>query len=146
MQKEDNYVVVVGGAKARLFSFAGRGQPLVPSPIHTLNAPEVNKPADTQGVTFSSVGGAPRKLMPHNSNHKDQRAFAVAISRHLKDRAANREFARLILIAAPQMLGILRQELDLAVRSKIWFEIDKDLVRSSTEMIEKTINDHLWSV
>ncbi|NNF73407.1 MAG: host attachment protein [Rhodobacteraceae bacterium] len=145
MKQPNTCVLVASGELARLFDFAGRDHPLVPRPKGQLSAPPVNEPADAQGVTQSRFGTARSKLEPHNAHDKQAEGFADLIAEHLEKDASGGRFEKLVLIAAPRMLGLLRDKLGPVAQSKIWFEIDKNLAGMPDEAITETVNEHLWS-
>jgi protein required for attachment to host cells len=65
--------------------------------------------------------------------------FAKAVARTLDGARARNEFERLVLIAAPRMLGLLREALPAPCRSVVAAEIAKDLVRQDVEAIREAV-------
>jgi len=61
--------------------------------------------------------------------------FAKNIAKRIDAERLKREFDRLILIAPPKMLGLLRQELPAETKSLLAGEIAKDLVRQDAEAV-----------
>ena len=58
-------------------------------------------------------------------------------------RAGNYE--RLIIAAAPRLMGYLRDHLDIAVRATIRVEVDKDFAQWPLEKLGKALAPHLYS-
>ncbi len=52
--------------------------------------------------------------------------FARQLSQHLEHAAVGNEYERLVLVAAPKFLGLLREALPTTVRRLVSVEIDKD--------------------
>ncbi len=144
MKHPKTWVVVANAETARLFDFGGRLQPLVPQADHVWHAPEINESADVQGVTHSSVGQSQHRLAPHTGPDKQADAFATEIAQRLDMAEKSDAFERLILIAAPRMLGIVRDKLNGPVRAKIWTEIDKDFTHMPLEKIDEALKSQLY--
>ena len=145
MKHPKTIVIVTDSETARLFGFEGRNKPLIPMEKHTMNAPEVNAPSDVQGTTHSSVGHAQHRLAPRTGPDKAKDMFAAKIADYLDDSAKMGGFERLVLIASPRMMGLLRDRLSTAVQSKIWVQIDKNFGGLGTEKIGEALNQHLYS-
>jgi len=60
--------------------------------------------------------------------HHEARTFAKRVAAHLGEACRQGRFDELSILAAPRFLGLLRQELDAAVKERIVVEIDKDVV------------------
>ncbi|MFO7305114.1 MAG: host attachment protein [Gammaproteobacteria bacterium] len=65
--------------------------------------------------------------------------FAKEIAQKIYSDRVKREFDRLVIIAAPRMLGLLRQELSDPCKSVVAGEIAKDLAQHSPEAIRKVL-------
>ena len=144
MKTPKTCVIVVGGEAARLFDLTGQGNPLVPYDEHVLVAPAGNDHADAQGVTHSSVGHSQHRLAPHNGPDRNKEAFADSISARLTSLAERDAFQRLVLVASPEMLGILRDRLDATVQSRIWAQIDKNFAPMPVDKIGDAVKKHLF--
>jgi protein required for attachment to host cells len=145
MKHTKTWVIVANGETARLFDFSGRGRPLVPLDDHVWHAPIVNEVADAQGVTHSSVGTSQHRLAPRNGPDKASDAFANEIAEKLSVAARTGAFEQLVIVAAPRMMGLLRDRLDTAVLAKIWLEIDKDFTQMPLEKIDGALDSHLFT-
>ena len=75
---------------------------------------------------------------------KDQAAaaFARSIIERLSKAETAGEFDRVVIIASPHMLGLLRKSMSPKVADKIMAELDKDLTAIPVTELEK----HLGSV
>jgi protein required for attachment to host cells len=68
--------------------------------------------------------------------------FARQIARELAQAQQDQRFERLVLVAAPQFLGILRSVLPKAVSARVVREVPKDLLHEP----ENTVREHLTHV
>lgn len=78
---------------------------------------------------------------------EEERAFARRIARLLEERCLEDDFDRLVLFAAPRMLGDLRDAMTESVRKFIIAEIDKDLTKLSGNALREEIErkaPNLW--
>jgi protein required for attachment to host cells len=87
--------------------------------------------ADKPGRGFASAGAARRSSMEYHSDpvHEEQQAFAETLVSVLDEHLVAGDFDRLAIIAAPRMLGDLRQALSETLRSVTVAEISKDLTK-----------------
>ncbi|MGN6585157.1 MAG: host attachment protein [Rhizobiaceae bacterium] len=100
------------------------------------------------GSSFASEGTR-RSAMEYRSDpvREEERAFARRIARLLEERCLEDDFDRLVLFAAPRMLGDLRDAMTESVRKFIIAEIDKDLTKLSGNALREEIKreaPNLW--
>jgi protein required for attachment to host cells len=97
--------------------------------------------SDRPGRSFASTGTR-RSAMEYRSDpvRDTRQAFARRIAEELSAHRRSDDFDRLVLVAEPRMLGMLRDAFDTRVKAAIIDEIDKDLVRLSRERLV----DVLW--
>ncbi|MXQ06994.1 Host attachment protein [Alphaproteobacteria bacterium GH1-50] len=69
--------------------------------------------------------------------------FAKDLADILYKKAHAGEFDRIVLVASPQVLGVLRDELHDEVKSKIVGEIDKTLTNHPVNEIEEIVKSEL---
>ena len=76
---------------------------------------------------------------------KEQEAinFAHTLTQHLEDAWNNNKFNQLIIIAAPDFLGLLRKSMPVSVTKQITFELDKNLCKHSIDEIQQHLPDRL---
>lgn len=65
--------------------------------------------------------------------------FAKEVARKIETDRARNEFDRLVLVAGPKMLGLLRQSLSNPTQSMLAGEISKDILRQGPAVILKSI-------
>ncbi|MDH3739030.1 MAG: host attachment protein, partial [Alphaproteobacteria bacterium] len=84
--------------------------------------------SDAPGRAFDSAGqGRHAMERPSDPQRLNQQAFAHEIAAHIDKGVENNKFDRLVVVAAPQMLGELRQNLSDAAKAKVSGELSKDL-------------------
>lgn len=137
------WVVVATSARCRIFSQKAHAAPLeavseFDDPGARLKPGEIN--SDRPGRAFDSNGKG-RHAMGSAVNPGEQRSirFAKRVAEQL-DRARQRNrFSRLVLVADPKFLGLLRHGLNPATRSRLTAEIGKNLAAEDPG----TIRSHL---
>lgn len=65
--------------------------------------------------------------------------FAKEVARQIETGRARNEFDRLVLVAGPKMLGLLRQSLSPPTQSMLAGEISKDILRHGPDVILKAV-------
>jgi protein required for attachment to host cells len=88
---------------------------------------------DRMGVSRHSVGGE------HNAQRHQLERFAKQVADEVERGRIEHAFDRLVLIAGPRMLGLLREALPEASRSAVVAEVAKDLVHGDAEAIRSHI-------
>lgn len=86
--------------------------------------------SDKPGRGFASGDSARRSAMEPGSDtvHRDMQNFANEALDVLEAHLRDGHFNRLAIFAAPQMLGIIRDEMPLSLRKVIIFESDANLI------------------
>lgn len=140
---EPTWVVVAESSRARILVFEGFQSPLreLEDLIHPeARAHERDLISDRQGRTIDSTGQRRHAKQPPVSP-KEQRAieFARSVAEHVERARAQGAFKRLILVAAPEFLGLLRGNLGDATRHCITREVHKNLVRKDEQAIRDSL-------
>ncbi len=65
--------------------------------------------------------------------------FAREVARTLDEARVRREFERLVIVAGPKMLGLIRESLPATCRSVVAAEVVKDLVHHEREAIRGVV-------
>jgi protein required for attachment to host cells len=65
--------------------------------------------------------------------------FAKEVARKIETDRARNEFDRLVIVAGPKMLGLLRQSLSNPTQSMLAGEISKDILRQGPDVILKAV-------
>ncbi len=122
-------VVVADGRKARLFRNVGEGDELSLRQHDVMNADDI----PLQGPS----GVAPPQQSPQTN---DERTFAKHVAQRLNDGALKQDYAQLVLVADPQTLGEIRQQLHKETQDRLIGEIAKTLSNSPIEDIQRALH------
>lgn len=104
-----------------------------------LDTQKHNTPSKHQGSYHknSAMGGF---YDPHTDPKElECRDSAKNILAHIQVVLNEEEYSEIILASSPKMLGYLRQSMKAPIKDKITKQIDKDLIHSDIEAIEKKI-------
>ena len=63
--------------------------------------------------------------------------FARRIARRLDEARRKDEYERLIIVAGPSFLGLMREELSKPTKARVVHEVPKDLVHSPVDAVRK---------
>jgi len=99
--------------------------------------------SDRPGRGASSAGGGRHGLSQHESSHEhDAQTFARELAEVLRVARNEHRFERLVLVAEPHFLGILRGALDSATSALVHDTVGKDLAHVPL----RDLADHLRDV
>lgn len=143
----DAWVLVADAARARIFSVDSPLAKLQPveqlvSPDARLHDRDIN--ADRPGRAFDSFGEG-RHAMGTNTNPKEQDAirFAREVADHLEQGRVGNRFDRLVVVAEPHFLGLLRKAIKPALEQMVTLEINKDLSKATDQEIREHLPERL---
>ncbi|MCJ7450991.1 MAG: host attachment protein [Steroidobacteraceae bacterium] len=95
---------------------------------------------DRPGRSYESVGGARHAVQREETPRRTEAVrFARRIARRLDDARRKDEFDRLVVVAGPPFLGLVRQQLSGPTRALVAREIPKDLVHSAPEVLAQRL-------
>ena len=139
---EHTWVVVAESSRARIFALRGLTTPLeeredLVNPAG--RAPEHDLVSDRPGRTWDKTGRRHARQPPVSPGEQVALDFARHVAGHLEHGRTHGEFETLIVVAAPEFLGLLRKSLTEETRRRIKKEIHKNLVRED----EKAIREYL---
>lgn len=121
-------VVISTGTEAKLFRNAGRRGEIKLVPESSIDPANL----DDEGPSGSFV--------PDATDHDiDEATFAKQLARHLYQMAHSGKYEDLVLVADPVTLGQMRPLLHKQVIDKIVLQMDKVLINSTTDEIEKIL-------
>jgi protein required for attachment to host cells len=133
IERHKTWVVVVDGARARLFKFTDRDAAL--RPVDFWISADAERHA---GEAQAHRNGAGDPHAGHARHAKDPKAdphfrrkedFLDAVATRINRACADGAFDRLIVVAPATALGALRQDLSQAVQERITIELAQDLTR-----------------
>ena len=137
------WIIVADSSRARIFSMADVRSPLseITDMLHPASrVREHNIGSDRQGRTFDSKGSG-RHAKEGDVSIKKQEAinFSKEIAAYLDIERNKNRFEKLVLIAPPEFLGLLRKELSNSTKQRISREIGKDLTQRDAEHIRQEV-------
>lgn len=138
--RQGDWVVVCDGRKALILQNAG--DEMFPN-LQTKEVYEQNNPitsaqgSDAPGRAFGSVGRMRSAVEQTDWHDEQEKAFLVDLVGRLDAALGAGEARRIVMIAPPRALGILRPAYSTRLKQAIALEIDKDFVRLPVYEIEK---------
>lgn len=137
MKEKTTCVVVADGARAKFLVKNNHSlMPIMPT-HHAIDDVTIHldKGTSTPGKVGKGIAIHGLHSYPTHSDwyHFKKKEFATEIAKILHDTVLN--YDRLILIAAPVILGCLRQNLSQLVACKVVQEINKDLTKASLKEV-----------
>ncbi|MCK8517205.1 host attachment protein [Methylonatrum kenyense] len=140
----DIWVVVAQQGQARLFHREKRFSPL--RELDTLVQPEARLHAqdlqsDRPGRAMNRARGG-RTALESSSDPKrvEAEAFARRLAERLHEGRTAGDYQKLILVAGPAFLGLLREALDAETRRCVMKEVRKTLHEASPAEIQATVD------
>jgi protein required for attachment to host cells len=141
------WILVADSSVARIFVAKGPDGPLaeIESLSHTASRlHDRDLASDRPGRTFDSVGaGRHSKELGVSPKEEEAVRFAEQLASRVNAARAANEIDRLMVVAAPRFLGLLRQRLDPPTHKIVAFELDRDLTRMGPEEIRSHLPDRL---
>lgn len=140
----NTWILVAHEAGARFFEHHGRGEGLVL--VEDIDhadgrARDRDMASDRPGRSFRKNAGDPSRASVGQSESPQERAvsdFARVLADKLKDARVQNRYKRLVLVAPPRFLGLLRSSLDAPTTAAILASLDKDLATSQpSELVER---------
>ena len=144
--KEGTWVVVTDSEKALfLRNLTDHQDPH----LEVMQTEEQDNPSDIEQSAnrpgrMPDTGAGQRSAMDDTDWHELQKErFAADLSDMLYDAAHKGEFKHLVLVAAPKILGHLRDDMHKEVTDKVVSEIPKNLANHPIPEIEKLVKKEL---
>ena len=137
------WVLVADAHGARIFSFVDKhdGWAL----RETLKGDGSGHPEQTAdfGAKASEHKGALHAHGESDPKQDAERRFAHTLSRVLERGHVQGDFAKLVLVAPPKLLGGLRENLNQGLQAAVVAELPKDYVHSDAKELARLIQPHL---
>ena len=139
----NTWILVAHDAGARVFESRGPGKGI--DLVETIEHPEGRMrdrdiDSDRPGRSFRKDSGDPRRAAMSRREGPHDRAvsnFARALTDKLQQARMENQYERLVLVAPPRLLGLLRSSLDGPTAQLVVGSLDKDLASSKeAELIE----------
>ena len=136
------WIVVCDGRKALILENAGDTK--VPNFRMRETHEHADEPTHALGTappgrTFQSMGYRRGAVTQTDWHDQAERSFLHALAKRLDTALAEGRVRKLIMVASPRALGMIRETYSAALRHAINREIAKDLVKSPIHEIEQAI-------
>jgi protein required for attachment to host cells len=138
------WILVAESSRAKLYSVDGNVAPL--SELEDLVHPagrmhEGDLVSDRAGNDGGTMGQG-RHVMDNKTGAKEYEKieFARQLAERLETACNCGDFERLVLIAPPGFLGVLRDKLSKKVIDRVYKEIDKNLVQKPAEVVREHVS------
>jgi protein required for attachment to host cells len=136
------WVVVADAGRARFFERRLPKSPLTELSDLAMTAPPLDAPSDRPARVHDRKGPARHAVEPRNTPRAAAAsAFLNAVAQRINAGAQNQAFARLVVCAAPRALGLLRDGLTAAAKSRVVAAFDKDLTRESVQGVQQHLDN-----
>lgn len=137
------WVLIANAREARVVANHGpdKGFQTVEGACWTANPPIEH--ADAPTFSHSSVGPGQRRVERSSPEAKAEADFAALLCDAMQTHLRRGEFDRLILAAAPHMLGELRGHLSKELEGLIIAEVPKDLHNAALDRLPGMLKDHI---
>lgn len=137
----NTWIVVADEATARILSMSKLTEPLVEFKTSTSSEAKMldqELVSDKSGTSHGGSGQG-RHSVSERNEHKEQYGvrFAKEIGDYLEEKRQKNAYSKLIIIAAPRLLGVLRKVLSKGVLELITLEVDKDLTMMDSQVIRE---------
>lgn len=134
------WIVAADASRARILQVADRERLVevedLVNPEGRLHNREINTDAKGRFAGPDRPGGHSSDDEERTVDHYNE-LFAKRVADYLDKARTDRRYERLVVVAAPKMLGQLRQELDKEVEKLLLDEVPKDLSWFNAREIER---------
>jgi protein required for attachment to host cells len=121
------WVVLANARVANVYAHMGPGNGLTAVGDQSRHAPEIPMPRDKAGVGHSIGGPGVSAVAQKSPKEMAENRFAKEVIDGLSEARRRKRFDRLVLIAGPHMMGLLRANLNGPLSAVLIGEIPKDL-------------------
>lgn len=142
MKPQKTWIVLADSGTVRIAVNDGPGKGIYGHSTEGLKAPSVTELSDAPGMTNAAVGPSRGSISEPDLKGLAAASFAKDIVAYLETAGDHGEFERLVLVASPAMLGILRKTLTPPLKLALRAEVPKDL----THIPLNELPDHLSDI
>ncbi|MFB9868686.1 host attachment protein [Vreelandella sulfidaeris] len=137
------YIVVADAARARIFTRDGMTLTEQESLVHAAGRlHEGDLITDQRGDVQESMSSTSRSSGQEDvaSQHENE-LFAKEVASHLYSARVDNRLEKLIVVAPPKFLGLLRDKLDGPTQKLVIHSLSKDLSKASLNDIQHAVSD-----
>ncbi len=131
MKKTITWILIADGSRARLVvkrNVHDGYKQVIDTDFIADKRPSHDMGVERPGRTHDSTGAARHAMQPPTDFHREEKHhLAQRVGDFLEEQRQKKAFERLIVIAAPQALGDLRDSFSPSLKKQVVEEIDKDL-------------------
>ncbi|PTN11200.1 host attachment protein [Nitrosomonas aestuarii] len=141
------WILTANSSQARLFTADSPIGPL--TELETFDNPDarakqMDLTSDRQGRSFDSHGdGRHAMAVEVDPKEQEQIRFAKLIAGRLEQGRVANTFERLVVVAAPAFLGLLRTHFNASLNALLSLEIDKDYTACKAEELRARLPQRL---
>jgi protein required for attachment to host cells len=96
--------------------------------------------SDAPGRAFNSTGSGRHAMEPNTGVKEEQRRrFVKEMADRLQAAHLKGDFAQLVLMAAPAVLGVIRKSLTVGLKKTVIKEIPKDVIGQDVDKIQSQL-------
>lgn len=136
MKRQTTWILIADAAKARILASSGKASDFTAvDDIQLQGNPAAGRDlaADRPGRAFDRAGDGRHGMEPSTDPRAvEKERFAREIAGVLKEAAERGRYDRLVMVAPPAFMGILREILPSSVVKTVDAELTKDLTKVST--------------
>lgn len=137
------YIVVADAARARIFTRDALTLAEQESMVHAEGRlHEGDLVTDSRGDVHESMSTTSRSAGQENSASKhENELFAKEVAQRLYSARVANSMEKLIMVAPPKFLGLLREKLDGPTQKLVIHSLSKDLSKASLTDIQHAVSD-----
>jgi protein required for attachment to host cells len=136
------WIVVADAGRARFFARRLPKSPLTELSDLAMTAPPLDAPSDRPSRVHDRKGPTRHAVEPRKTPRAAAaNSFLSAVAERINAGAQDDAFERLVVCAAPRALGLLRDGLADAAKSRIVAAFDKDLTRESVQGVQQHLDN-----
>lgn len=135
------WIVLANARRAYVVANRGPGKGLAAVEGNLWHAEPASEHADRAGVGHSIAGPGVTAVEQGDSQHYADTKFAKEIVAHLAKALSRQRFDRLVIVAGPHMLGLMRDALTGPLNDVLIAEVSKDLSALPIERLETHLGD-----
>lgn len=135
------WVVLANARTAQVYAHHGPGKGLTPLSGQSWSAPETRLPDDKAGRGHSIGGPGVAAVEQTDPQNLNDALFAKTVIEHVAKAQRDKRFDRLILVAGPHMLGLLRANVDPALQAVHLGDVPKDLSHQPLNVVESNLGE-----
>lgn len=135
------WIVLANARSAKVLAHFGFSKGLVPVADQEWVAPKVPVAKDRAGLGHSIAGPGVAAMEQTDLKAVYDAKFAKTIITHIAKAQAEKRFDRLIVIASPHMLGLLRSQFTKPIRDVLVGEVSKDLLHQPCNAVAHHLDE-----